>query len=243
MERLQKVIAKSNVASRRQAEKLITDGKVSVNGEVVTKLGTKVSEDDEIRVNGKLIKEAKKIYLLLNKPTGYISTTDDDKNRRIVLDLIEEEYENKRLYPVGRLDYDTAGILLLTNDGDLTQILTRPEFDVEKEYIVRVEGIIVRKKLNDFKKGVIIDNDYLAKAKDVNIIEIDKKNQSTLLGVVLTEGKNRQIRKMFEAINHPVKTLTRVRYDFLTLEGVKRGGFRELKVHEVRKLYSNKYKK
>lgn len=242
MERLQKVIAKSNVASRRQAEKLITDGKVSVNGEVVTKLGTKVSEDDEIRVNGKLIKEAKKIYLLLNKPTGYISTTDDDKNRRIVLDLIEEEYENKRLYPVGRLDYDTAGILLLTNDGDLTQILTRPEFDVEKEYIVRVEGIIVRKKLNDFKKGVIIDNDYLAKAKDVNIIEIDKKNQSTLLGVVLTEGKNRQIRKMFEAINHPVKTLTRVRYDFLTLEGVKRGGFRELKVHEVRKLYSNKYK-
>src|SRR5690625_1700249 len=233
MERLQKVIAKSNIASRRQAEKLIVDDKVSVNGKIVTKLGTKVSEDDEIRVNGKLIKEAKKTYLLLNKPTGYISTTSDEKDRRIVLDLIKDEYGDKRIYPVGRLDYDSAGILLLTNDGELTQILTRPEFDVEKEYIVRVEGIIVRNKLNDFKKGVIIDGDYFAKPKDATIIERDKLNQSTLLGVVLTEGKNRQIRKMFDAIGHPVKTLTRVRYDFLTLEGVKRGGYRELKVHEI----------
>lgn len=242
MERLQKVIARSNVASRRKAEELIVAGKVTVNGVVVTELGTKVNQNDDIKVNGKSIKQADKVYLLLNKPTGYISTTDDDKNRRIVLDLIKEEYGNKRLYPVGRLDYDTAGLLLLTNDGDLTQMLTRPEYDVEKEYIVRVNGIIVRKKLNDFRKGVYIDGNYFAKAKEVNLIELEKNNQSTLLRVVLTEGKNRQIRKMFEAIGHPVKTLTRVRYDFLTLEGVKRGGYRELKHHEVKKLYGNQYK-
>jgi len=243
MERLQKVIAKTNIASRRKAEEMILEGRVKVNGIVVTELGTKVSDDDIILVDNKAIKEAKKIYLLMNKPTGYISTTSDEKNRRIVLDLLTDDFKNKRVYPVGRLDYDSAGILLLTNDGELTQILTRPEFDVEKEYIVRVKGIIVRKKLIEFRKGVIIDNDYLAVPKSVNIIELDKNNQSTLLNIVLTEGKNRQIRKMFEAINHPVKTLTRVRYDFLTLEGIKRGGFRELTIHEIKKLYANQYKR
>ena len=243
MERLQKVIAKTNIASRRKAEEMILEGRVKVNGLVVTELGTKVNDDDIILVDNKPIKEAKKIYLLMNKPTGYISTTSDDKNRRIVLNLLTDEYKDKRIYPVGRLDYDSAGILLLTNDGELTQILTRPEFDVEKEYIVRVKGIIVRKKLIAFRKGVIIDDNYLAVAKSVNIIELDKENQSTLLNVVLTEGKNRQIRKMFEAINHPVKTLTRIRYDFLTLEGIKRGGFRELTIHEIKKLYANQYKR
>lgn len=243
MERLQKVIAKANIASRRKAEEMILEGRVKVNNKVITELGTKVNENDVILVDDKPIKEAKKIYLILNKPTGYISTTSDDKNRRIVLDLLKEEYKDKRIYPVGRLDYDSAGILLLTNDGDLTQILTKPEFDVEKEYIVRVKGIIVRKKLIEFRKGVIIDDNYLAVAKSVNIIELDKTNQSTLLNIVLTEGKNRQIRKMFEAINHPVKTLTRIRYDFLNLEGIKRGGFRELTIHEIKKLYANQYKR
>jgi len=242
MERLQKVIAKSNIASRRKAEEMIVEGRVKVNGVVVTELGTKVSEEDVVLVDDKLIKDAKKMYVLLNKPTGYISTTSDDKNRRIVLDLLGEEYKDKRLYPVGRLDYDTAGLLLLTNDGELTKILTRPEFDVEKEYNVRVSGIIVRKKLNQFRKGVIIDKNYLAIPKEVNIIELDKKNQSTLLRIVISEGKNRQIRKMFEAIGHPVKTLTRIRYDFLTPEGIKRGGYRELTVHEIKKLYANKYR-
>lgn len=242
MERLQKRIARSNVASRREAEKLIEQGRVKVNGKTVTKLGTKVKDNDIVMVDGKVIEEAKKIYLLLNKPTGYISTTSDEKNRRIVLDLLNEEYKNKRIYPVGRLDYDSAGALLLTNDGELTQILTRPEFDVEKEYVVRVEGILLRKDLNRLRRGVKIDNNYLAKPLFVEIMEIDKKNKSTLLTIVLTEGKNRQVRKMFDAINYPVKTLTRVRFDFLTLEGVKRGGYRELKVHEVRKLYSNQYK-
>ena len=122
MERLQKVIAKTNSASRRKAEEMILEGRVKVNGLVVTELGTKVNDDDIILVDNKPIKEAKKIYLLMNKPTGYISTTSDDKNRRIVLDLLTDEYKDKRIYPVGRLDYDSAGILLLTNDGELTQI-------------------------------------------------------------------------------------------------------------------------
>lgn len=242
MERLQKVIAGSNIASRRKAEEMILQGRVKVNGSVVTELGTKVSEKDVIFVDDQPLLQESKIYLLMNKPTGYISTTSDEKNRRIVLDLLDENYKTKRLFPVGRLDYDSAGILLLTNDGELTQILTRPEFEVEKEYIVRVKGVITRKQLIEFRKGVVIDNGYLAIPKSARIIEIDKTNQSTLLTVVLTEGRNREIRKMFENFGFPVKTLTRVRYDFLTLDGIKRGGYRELTIHEVKKLYSNKHK-
>lgn len=239
MERLQKVIAQSNIASRRQAEKLIVEGRVKVNGVTVTELGTKVNRTDLITVDDMPVIIADKLYLLLNKPTGYLSTTSDDKGRKTVIDLIQDDYKDERLYPVGRLDYDTAGILLLTNDGELTQKLTRPEFEVEKEYIVRVNGIVIRRKVLQLRKGVMIDKNYLAIPKEVNIVELDKKNQSTLLRIVLTEGKNRQVRKMFEAIGHPVKTLTRVRYDFLTLDGVARGKYRELSIHEVKKLHSN----
>ena len=239
MERLQKVIAQSNIASRRQAEKLIVEGRVKVNGVTVTELGTKVNRTDLITVDDMPVIIAEKLYLLLNKPTGYLSTTSDDKGRKTVIDLIQDDYKDERLYPVGRLDYDTAGILLLTNDGELTQKLTRPEFEVEKEYIVRVNGIVIRRKVLQLRKGVMIDKNYLAIPKEVNIVELDKKNQSTLLRIVLTEGKNRQVRKMFEAIGHPVKTLTRVRYDFLTLDGVARGKYRELSIHEVKKLHSN----
>lgn len=242
MERLQKVIAQSNVASRRQAEQLIIEGRVKVNGEVVTELGTKVNRNDKILVDGKKIEFAEKRYILLNKPTGYLSTTKDDKGRRTVTDLVKEEFNDERLYPIGRLDYDTAGVLILTNDGELTQKLTRPEYEVEKEYIVRVKGIVIRKKIIELRKGVKIDDNYLAIPKEVNLIELDKTNQSTLIRVVLTEGKNRQVRKMCEAIGYPVKTLTRVRYDFLTLDGIQRGKYRELSIHEVKKLHSNQSK-
>lgn len=243
MERLQKRIARSNIASRRKAEQMILDKRVTVNGKLVTELGYKVSKDDVVRVDGNLVLEADDAYFLVNKPTGYVSTTSDEKGRKTVIDIVKEDYPDKRLYPVGRLDYDTAGLILVTNDGELTQKLTRPEYEVEKEYLARVEGVVLRRTLNELRNGVIIDGDYFAKPVSANIEEIDKINKSTLVKIVLTEGKNRQVRKMFDAIGHPVKNLTRVRYDFLTLDGVKRGKYRELKIHEVRKLHRNQKKK
>lgn len=237
MERLQKRIASSNIASRRQAEKMIVEGRVKVNGKTITELGTLVAKNDKITVDGKEVLEATFKYFLVNKSTGVVSTTKDEKNRNTVIDIIKKDYPDLRIYPVGRLDYDTAGLLLVTNDGELTQKLTRPEYEVEKEYIVRTKGVIIRKLLKKLREGVIIDDNYFAKPKEVNIIEIDKENQSTLLRMVLTEGKNRQVRKMFDAIGHPVKNLTRVRYDFLTLDGVMRGKYRELTVHEIKKLH------
>src|SRR5690554_6482462 len=241
MERLQKVLANSNVASRRKSEELIKDGRVKVNGVIVTELGTKVKKSDQISVDGKLIETADKVYLLVNKPIGFVSSTKDEKDRKVVTDIVNDDYPNVRLYPVGRLDYDSSGLLIVTNDGELTQILTRPEFDVEKEYNVRVEGIITRGQITRLKKGVIIDDDYLSVPKEVLIAEYDKKTQTTLLKITLTEGKNRQIRKMMENFGHPVKSLTRIRYDFLTIDGVKKGGYRLLTTHKVKKLYSNKY--
>ncbi|MCR3906764.1 MAG: rRNA pseudouridine synthase [Tenericutes bacterium] len=239
MERLQKVLAQANIASRRKSEEIILEGRVKVNGVVVNELGFKVDKKDKIEVDGKPIELAEHLYFLLNKPTGYVSTTSDEKNRKTVIDLLEDEHKNVRLYPVGRLDFDTAGLLLLTNDGDFTNRLTHPEHEIEKEYLARVEGIVIRKKVVQLRKGVRIDDNYLAIPKSVSIVELNKVHQSTLLSITLTEGRNKQVRKMFEAIGHPVKKLTRIRYDFLTLDGVERGTYRPLRVHEVKKLYAN----
>src|SRR3989339_146590 len=239
MERLQKILAQANIASRRKSEEIILEGRVKVNGVIVKELGFKVNRSDKIEVDGKPIELAEHLYFLLNKPTGFVSTTSDEKNRKTVLDLLTEEHRDIRLYPVGRLDFDTAGILLLTNDGDFTNRMTHPEHEIEKEYLARVEGVVIRKKIVELRKGVRIDDDYLAIPKAVRLIEIDKVNQTTLISMVLIEGRNKQVRKMVEAIGHTVKKLTRVRYDFLTLEGVERGAYRSLKIHEVRKLYAN----
>lgn len=240
MERLQKVLAHSNVASRRKAEMMIADGRVKVNGQIVTEMGFKVSEKDDIIVDGKLISRAKKRYFLLNKPTGYISTTLDEKGRKTVIDLLGEELKDERLYPVGRLDSDSAGLILLTNDGELAHILAHPSHGVEKEYIVRVKGIMIRKQIIKLRQGLTIDSGEFAKPKYVSLISLDKEHQSTLLSIVLTEGKNREVRKLIEALGYNVKNLTRIRYDFLTLNGVERGSYRPLKVHEVKKLYAHK---
>ncbi len=238
MERLQKVLANANVASRRKSEEMISEGRVSVNGEIVKTLGVKVGKNDIIQVDGKTVNQTQKVYYLMNKPTGYISTVKDNKGRKTVLDLLNVEDRDKRVYPIGRLDNDSAGLILLTNDGDLTYQLTHPKFDVEKEYIVRVKGVVIRKKVVQLRKGLKIDG-VLMKPKFIRIIELDKDNQSTLLSVVLAEGRNREIRKLFEAIDHEVKNLTRVRYDFLTLDGVERGSYRPLKIHEVKQLYGH----
>jgi len=243
MERLQKILAHSNIASRRKSESFILEGRVKVNGIIVTELGYKVDPKDKIEVDGQLIEPAAPVYFLLNKPTGFVSTTSDEKGRKTVLNLLEPSEKSIRLYPVGRLDFDTAGLLLLTNDGDLTQKMTRPEHHIEKEYLVRTEGIIIRKKIVLLRSGVIIDDNYKAIPKSVRLIELDKTNKTTLLSITLTEGKNKQVRKMMEAIGHPVMKLTRIRYDFLTLEGVERGRYRPLKVHEVRKLMGHALQK
>lgn len=239
MERLQKVLAQSNIASRRKSEEIILAGRVKVNGEVITELGFKVGKDDIIKVDDKEISRAQHVHFLLNKPTGYVSTTSDEKSRQTVIDLLEDEHKDMRIYPVGRLDFDTAGLLLLTNDGDFTNKMTHPEHEIEKEYLARCEGVIIRKKIVQLRKGVIIDDDYMAVPKAVHLIEIDKEHQTTLISMTLIEGRNKQVRKMLEAIGHPVKKLTRVRYDFLTLDGVERGMYRPLKIHEVKKLYAN----
>lgn len=238
MERLQKVLANANIASRRKSEELILEGRVSVNNEIIKTLGFKVGKNDLIKVDGKAIDQSQKVYYLLNKPTGYLSTAKDDKGRKTVLDLLQVEDKDKRVYPVGRLDYDSAGLILLTNDGDLTYRLTHPKHEVEKEYLVRVSGIVIRKKVVELRKGVKIEGNFM-RPKFIRILELDKVNQSTLFSVVLTEGRNREIRKLFESINHEVKTLTRVRYDFLTLEGVERGTYRPLKIHEIKQLYGH----
>lgn len=239
MERLQKVLAQANIASRRKSEDFITAGRVKVNGNVVTELGFKVDKKDKIEVDGKPIELAEHLYFLLNKPVGYVSTTSDEKNRQTVLDLLDPELRTTRLYPVGRLDFDTAGLLLLTNDGDFTNKMTHPEHEIEKEYLARCEGIIIRKLIVQLREGVLIDGDYLAVPKSVRVMELNKGQQSTLLSITLTEGRNKEVRKMLDAIGHPVKKLTRIRYDVLTLEGVERGSYRPLKPHEIKKLYAN----
>lgn len=239
LERLQKILAQANVASRRKSEEYITKGRVKVNGQVIKELGFKVNKSDLIEVDGKPIKLAEHLYFLLNKPTGYLSTASDDKGRRTVMDLLLEEHKDVRLYPVGRLDYDTAGLLLITNDGDFTQHLTHPTYHIEKEYLVRVTGILVRKKIVELRNGVTIDGDYYAKPKAVRLIELNKEHQSTLISMTLIEGKNKQVRKMIEAIGFKVKNLTRVRYDFLTLDGVERGKYRPLKIHEIKLLHAH----
>ncbi len=239
MERLSKVLAQANIASRRKADEIILEGRVKVNGEIINTLGFKVNASDDIEVDGQKIERAEHLYFLLNKPTGYVSTTSDDKGRKTILDLLHPEDLQNRLYPIGRLDFDTAGLLLLTNDGDLTKKLTHPSHEIEKEYLVRVEGIIIRKKIVELRKGVIIDGNYKAIPKEVRLIELNKEHQSTLLSMTLTEGKNKQVRKMIASLGFKVKKLTRIRYDFLTLDGVERGQYRQLKVHEVKQLYAH----
>lgn len=239
VERLQKVLAQANIASRRKAEEMILAGRVKVNGEIITTLGFKVSERDIIAVDDQPITKAQLKYFLLNKPTGYLSTVTDDKGRRTVIDLLDEEHQDTRLYPVGRLDYDTAGLLLLTNDGELTKRLTHPAYEIEKEYLVRVDGIVIRRKINELRNGVKIVPGGFVKPKKVRLLELHKAHQSTLLSITLTEGKNKQVRKMIESIGFKVKNLTRIRYDELTLDGVERGTYRSLKIHEIKRLYGH----
>ena len=233
--RLQKAIANSGVTSRRKAEVLITEGRVSVNDEIVTELGTKVTRSDKIEVDGVLITKEDKVYILYYKPAGEISAVEDNRGRSTVTDLFTEL--GKRVYPVGRLDYDTSGILILTNDGEFTQYMTHPKYEVTKTYRVKVDGILKRHEQKQMESGIMLEDGKTAPSK-VNVIR-DKKNKNMILEVTLHEGRNRQVRRMFEHFGLKVLKLTRVNYDFLNLEGLGEGEYRYLKPHEIKKLVAN----
>lgn len=236
MERLQKIIARSGLCSRRKAEELILEGKVQVNGETVTTLGTKASHNDIITVEGKQVFAKELVYLVMNKPRGVISAVTDDKGRDTVISILPKEYRELGLYPVGRLDYDTKGVLLLTNDGQFMNDLVGPNSNIEKEYLVRLDGIIPKEELRLMQYGVVIDG-YKTRRCRTYFSSMDRKNNSCLVGIILKEGKYHQVKKMFEAVGYPVKRLTRIRFGEITTDDIAEGQVRNLTPHEIKRLY------
>ncbi|MCA0171007.1 pseudouridine synthase [Bacillus sp. RAR_GA_16] len=233
MERLQKVIAQAGVTSRRKAETLIEEGRVKVNGKVVTELGTKVSERCKIEVNGIPVEREEPVYFLFYKPTGVISTVEDDKGRKAVTDYFHEIEE--RVFPVGRLDYDTSGALLLTNDGDFANKLMHPSYHVDKVYVAKVKGLMNKETIQKLERGVQLEDGKTSKAR-ARILSVDKQKGKSIVELTIHEGKNRQVRRMFEALGFPVQKLKRERYGFLELTGMNPGDYRELKPYEVKQL-------
>ena len=236
MKRLQKVIAESGLTSRRKAEELILQKKVKVNGNIVTELGTKVSENDRIEVNNKILEKENKEYFLLNKPRRVITSTKDDKSRKTVIDLINT---TARIYPVGRLDYDTTGALLLTNDGDFANILMHPTNEIDKVYLAKLEGIIKAEQINKLKSGVLLD-DILVKATRVKLKKVIKESNSCLVEITIHEGKNHQVKRMFESVGFHVEKLTRKRIGIFDCKNLKSGEYRKLTPKEVQIVYSYK---
>lgn len=232
MERLHKYLSRAGVASRRKCEELIAAGRVRVNGETVSLPGSKVDPDrDRVEVDGQPVKLPKDhAYWLLNKPAGYVSTVHDPQGRPTVLDLVKQ---TRRLYPVGRLDQDSEGLLLLTDDGELTQRLTHPSFEHEKEYQVLVEGRPDERVLQRLRAGVALE-DGLSHAADVTVLRSDQAG--TWLRVVMHEGRKRQLRRMFDAVGHPVRRLIRVRMGPLTLGHLPPGQSRPLTAQERTRL-------
>ena len=232
-ERLQKAIAQAGVASRRKAEKMISAGQVKVNGHTVTELGTKVDDKDSIEVDGVPIERESLHTYLLYKPRGVISTTSDDKGRKTVTDFFEElPY---RLYPIGRLDYDTSGLLLMTNDGELANKLMHPRHEVPKVYSAKIKGILKPEEIYALKHGVRIDGRKTAPAK-VNIVKTDRKKNTQIVQLTIHEGHYHQVKKMFQAVGHLVDKLSREKYAFLTLNSLTSGQYRELTHQEVAQL-------
>lgn len=230
--RLQKYLAQSGVASRRKAEELIKSGKVHVNGEKVITMGLKVSKDDIVEVDGERIHQTRKnIYIMLNKPGGYVTTVKDQFSRKTVIDLVPDLEE--RVYPVGRLDYETTGLLFLTNDGDFTFKLTHPGYEIKKVYIAKVKGSVNNSIVGIFKRGIRID-DYKTSPAGLRIVSVD--DSFSTLEITIHEGRNRQIRKMCEACGHPVVALKRIKIGNIDLGNLPEGQWRYLRKHEITSL-------
>ena len=233
-ERLQKFLANAGIASRRKCEELILNGKIEVNGEVITELGTKVSDKDIVKYNGKIVKsEEEKVYILLNKPIGYVTTAKDQFNRDTVLDLVKI---NKRVVPVGRLDMYTSGALILTNDGEFVNMLTHPKNEVNKTYNVTVKVNVTNEDIEQLQKGVEIDDGYITKPAKVKILKIDDEKNISRIQITIHEGKNRQVRKMCEAINKKVLALHRCKIGNLEVKDLEVGKWRYLTKKEVENL-------
>lgn len=235
MERLQKVIANSGYTSRRNAEKLISEGRVSVNGNIVTEQGVKVNPEDVILIDGiQINKEDKKVYYLLNKPRGYISSVKDEKGRKTVVDLIDTDL---RIYPIGRLDYNTTGLLLLTNDGDFANHLMHPKNSIQKTYLAKIEGILNKEDIISLKKGLLID-DRKVDTSNFKVKKKDIEKNNSLVEITIIEGRNHIVKKIFSSLKHDVIKLTRTNYAFLNVDGLKSGEYRELTIKEVKRLFN-----
>ena len=232
MERLQKVIAQSGVCSRRKAEELITQGKVRVNGHVCNVLGTKVSGNDTIEVNGTVLDKEDKVYYIMNKPKGCVCTSADDKDRKTVLDFAPK---GQRIYPVGRLDYDTSGVLLLTNDGEFCNRMIHPRYHLPKTYVVNVQGMLTGEDIHQIKTG-IVTKECTYQPAHVNIVQKDYTRNRCILELTIREGKNHQVKKMMEALGYEVRRLHRSKFAFLEVKDLKPGEYRRLKPFEIKQL-------
>lgn len=244
-ERLQKVMAQAGVASRRASEKLILDGKVTVNGEVVRELGTKVESTDKIEVSGEPIDSREKlVYFLMNKPRGVVTTSSDDKGRQTVMDIMDEP---ERVYPVGRLDYDTTGALLLTNDGELANQLMHPRYRIDKVYVAKVKGIPTNEELEQLRHGVTVKTKqngrymtFQAAPARAEITSADHKKKTAIVRLTIHEGRYHQVKEMMKTVGHEVLKLTRERYGMLDLTGLTAGEYRPLRYEEVQALKAGK---
>ncbi len=230
--RINKYLAECGIASRRKCEALVLEGRVAVNNKKITALATEVDpENDLVAVDDKPIKPiGKHLYIMLNKPKGYVCTTSDEHGRKTVMDFFEGKYPGKRIFPVGRLDYDTEGLLLLTTDGDLANRLMHPRNEIGKTYVAKVEGEVSEAELNKLRSGVVLDG---IKTKKCKVRLVGMENNVSRIEVVITEGRNRQVRRMFESINRDVIFLKRTAIGEIKLGGLYRGNFRELKDSEA----------
>ena len=234
MVRLQKAIADSGFCSRRKAEEYIVKGKVFVNGERITELGSKVEGNEEIIVDGNAISKQDKEYYILYKPRGVISSTKDDKGRKTVVDFFSS---NKRLYPVGRLDYDTTGIILLTNDGEFANMMLHPKNKIPKVYIAKLEGIIDGYSIKKIKSGIVLDG-IICIPDRVKLKSADKKSNTCIVEITIHDGRNHEVKRIFESAGYNVIKLKRESIAFLTLQGLSSGEFRKLTIKEVKQLYA-----
>lgn len=233
MERLQKAIANSGYTSRRKAEDLIREGRVEVNGEVVSELGFKVKKGDIIMIDGKALEGENKVYYVFYKPKGCICTLSDELGRKTVIDYFEDVQE--RIYPVGRLDYDTTGVLLMSNDGEFANLMMHPSSHLEKVYEVTIDGLITGDSLHSLEKGIYLEGVKTLPCK-IKVVGKDTEHKTTMLMIKLVEGKNRQVKKMFEAVGHKVKRLHRLQVGFINVKGLRPGEYRRLKPQEVKDL-------
>ncbi len=235
MERLQKIIAQYGYTSRRKAEDLIRKKKVMVNGKIITELGTKVDSNDVISIDGIIInKDIKHEYYILNKPRSVVSTVEDNLGRITVVDLINTD---ARIYPIGRLDYDTTGLILLTNDGDFANTLMHPKFEIEKTYIAKINKVLDKDEIHKIKNGIEIDNRKV-EVKKFKIKNINKEKNTMIIELTIIEGRNHIVKRLFNELNIEVLKLSRIGYGFLDIKDLKSGEYRTLTIKEIKKMYS-----